>query len=354
MIKEVIEYDDLYEQTATYYKDGTLDWEGQWCLRYKDTLNKMAFVYESIRNAKGIVDSCWHLPQNNVVFISPGCKVRRDIYRQSGYKIVRDPAKADSIIVPSLSSSIYSMSKHVVAFNGSRLLLVHINFKDSSITDDDKKKAVEACKDKLAERKYTTILFDPWGKKISIDFVPKDEYIKNILQDKNYSVTNYLSENRVKFNSITKISPETLVLWSGMRDCGMVMQAICGSDWRDYPFTLNVFLHTFFQYGDKKINDNARYVLHEIKYDSEEYTRLGQSVASVTVKDWNMCQRFVMMYLAGKTEGTAYVTDTQEFSNGRDSLLQYVKHRIIIAPITLPESSDPISLSEIWKKAKLI
>ena len=349
-MKDIIDYKELYSHsirikngTNGYYVEEAYSFQQ----RYRETKNKMAYVYETHGYNDPLVCTKYeeHLPQNDTIFISPDCNVRRDIYRNSGYKITKDPSKADSIVFPALPKRLTVYKTPLVAYNPANetMGIVSISIKENDLQNiPDDVEIFDLVKNEMKRLHGYTIFYSSQKyigyNELSVAFLPKSDSLKDVLVGRKY-IGKYLCESNVPFKNIAQITPETLILWSKMEP-DLMMKSLSQSNWQEYPYTLNILLYEFFKYKNLKINDNARYILSEIRYDGHEYTS-SNPILSVTPKDWNMAQKFCMMYLSGQYDKCVYTDDTTS------GLLKYIRTKTAIAPLMLEEHPDKNELVKL-------
>lgn len=234
------------------------------------------------------------------IYISPECKINRNMYRKScGYKIVRDKEKADRIVVPDINPitmrySRYLVSAHIFVYDKySNALFGYTVDRGTSwrpLVSGDKEKDIAAIKSlfKLKEVICNDNLFT-----ISAQLFPNCEEWKEMFDLDYVHLQKYIYESNVPLDFNNIISPELLQLWTYEKDSEFLRDNICTSNWRDYPFTMRNFLEYFIKipmYGSVR-NKEWSYVTDTIGYSNDPINR---ETDLIQPKDWNMFQNFLL------------------------------------------------------------
>lgn len=236
----------------------------------------------------------------NSLHVSSACRTKRDIFRNSGYKLKRDPGTADYVVIPDCHPTYRTLEYPIIVEHNDEeqsVTLISVDLDDCYFRNDRQK-----CTDILCEYiqsmdiwKNATIHID-----LDDDFIcwtiPFCEEYKDILENNNdYS---YIKETDVplKPGTYTTITPEVLDVWKRCKDISVLDASICASDWAKYPATLLIFLKIHHEsIARERISSNLRMVLRMIKfepnYDLKDNIRENKIV--VSPDDWAMLQAFI-------------------------------------------------------------
>ncbi len=240
------------------------------------------------------------------LYISPDCKTSRDLFRNSGYKLVRDKDKADRIVVPAFRDEYPRYTYEFILFDpGTGQLTLFSVFRNEGV-----RKALDHYSEDDVQRtkEYLKFCYGDNCEFIVDSFQENDCYIIPHYKD-HIAMLNetglsqkYIRETRVWLNCSTTISPETLRIWKASKDEEVVARAICTSNWQDYPITLCAFL-----YDKSSITghggNNFRLVLQQIGYKPGYGLYDMIRDREVSPDDWNMLQRYMMMLMGLPEEG---------------------------------------------------
>lgn len=303
---------DVVNPVEVQYGQLYFDWHGNiqkssvHRLRHRPALNKMVAL-----TGNGVCDLQYEFQEVyrtsfrpdivSRVFVTPECKLPRDLYRTTGFKLTYDRDSADWIVLPDLPDKPYTLNVDLAAIRNSdnTLFLFTVNRRNGRYSqrfDDD----YDRIKDFFGDD-YTmlTAKIAP----INAIFIPKcDEYRINLTADKYSLSQNYIFEKYTKLETANEISVETLEVWKRLKgEMDLLARSIVNSNWQEYPVTLCVFL--YLELGGNMISNNKsiRYVLDSIGYSDIvlNYRNLFSNIygRTVTPKDWNMLQDYVMHQL---------------------------------------------------------
>ena len=248
MVTTIHTYDELYLLEVGIRGNGScyVPYDGEIVYHKREVINKMACYFPYVQGdlISTIYDLtvCRNVPVAADLHFAKECKVNRDVYRNSGYSIVRDPDKANVVVVPDIRADFYSkLHCNIVAKDEStnELYLVTIRkngYSKGEFTSKDLDAVREYLKDVkgLTPDKAQCSDLDIW-------FIPKCDYLCDIMNSV-YPNRVYCQENKIPIKAPTNICPETLLFWENMTDVNLLMRTMCTSDWRNYPITTMVFL----------------------------------------------------------------------------------------------------------------
>lgn len=335
-------YDKVYMMNVDLLYDGSCVKTNIYEYRRRETINKMACF-----DVTNIIDELYEktcdpsIAPGSKLYVASECKTGRDTFRNSGYSIVRNPDKADAIIIPDIISYTYHrVDCNIVGYKESTdsLYLVYVRKKSlCDITTDD----ISRVEKFLAK---DDIISDHVEKtSVSVWFLPKCDEIRDILSNNMLNVP-YLQESKVPVSVATKISPETLVFWENIKDNNLLVRTICTSDWMDYPITLLVFLSLFRRENNwyNYANQDFRRILTAINYEYWGGFRLNNN-AMLSPKDFDMLQRYIY-YKFGIDENGGII-DANTFTAIPSSLLPLLNRKIALKPIHL---SGPMEIRSVY------
>ena len=280
------------------------------------------------------------------LFVTSKVRTARDLFRNSNYQIVRDPERADYVVIPELPTCCLELMYDVAVLdNRSNALCLYSVERPSrmrtSQTNEFNDKDFELIKEHFKERDVT-IFGDGIKDGARVQFLPKIEEYKDMLLDV-YPNRKYIFENDVTLTCPITISPEILELWSHYTEADLLAKAICNSDWKKYPFTLLYFLlkekdEYAMQYCG---GTNFKLVLDTIGYD--RYTSFNTVVSgrSVEPDDWNMLQDYLMHKLHLPEMG-GYITP-QQYKDLED-YRKLLPFRVAVKPMKI---SSPIQYENL-------
>lgn len=242
------------------------------------------------------------------LYISSDCKTSRDLFRNSGYKLVRDKDNADMIVVPAFRNSDYypRYTYELAMFDPDKGELTLF----SVYRNEGVRKALNHYSEDDLQRvkDYLKSFYGNNCEVIGDSFEENDCYIiphykEHVAMLENTKFpSKYVRETGVWLDCPTTISPETLRIWKSSNDEEVVAKAICTSNWQDYPVTLCAFLYdksNIIGHG----GNNFRLVLQQIGYKSGYGLYDMIRDREVSPEDWNMLQKYMMMLMGMPEEG---------------------------------------------------
>ena len=345
MVTTIHTYDELYLLRVIVQGDGScyVPWDGETKYHKREVINKMAcyFPYEQ-GDLVGLLYeatvSC-SVPVGGNLYFAKECKTNRDVYRNSGYSIVRDPDKANVVVVPDVRADFYtSLHCSLVAKKEStnELFLVTIGksgYGHSGITAVD----IEAVRDFLTDVKGLTP-DKAQSTDIDVWFIPKCDDLCDVMNSV-YPSRLYCQENKVPIKAPTNITPETLLFWENMTDMNLLTRTICTSDWREYPFTVMVFLQLKKSMPDSNITayitTDFRNVINNIgwSYWMDPEYNLNQN-RSITPKDYAMLQSYLFAKLGIDERGG--VISQKELNRIPRELQELLLFKVALKPQEIP------------------
>ena len=267
------------------------------------------------------------------LWVSPHCKMPRDLFRNSGYKLVRDRNNADALISPAVADDYHTLTATIVAQDSSTdtLYLFRVTGGSSEIRlncedglNDDLWEDITGW---LSETCGLEVLHSNLGDDIMVEFLPKIDDWKDILVNNN---PNYISEFSVQMQYPVTISVETLQLWKHISDKDLLAKTVSMSDWKYYPITMTFFLQfecpsDLRYYG----GSSMELMLQHLEYDPYSNIDLCLAGRIVSPKDWNMLQDYIAAELniletGGFVDPNKYHF-LKEFSSG-------IKQKIAVKP----------------------
>lgn len=277
-------------------------------------------------------------------FISSKCKTSRDLFRTSGYKIVRDRENADKTILRALphvkARTTFVFDLAVRNCNNDLMLLTVKKEYDDNWTEIT---AAELAAIKYHFDSSSSIIGDGVFPKTKATLLPiDDDYEKYLSSDISYFTSHpFMFELDVPLSCPVEINLETLSLWKHCYDNELIAKAICNSNWQKYPCTLACFLSeekTMIKYFG---GANFKMILDQIGFDP--YSSLSHILSGRIIEpdDWNLLQAYIMDK-AGVPENGGYVsTDHPEIT---EDYLQLSRKRYVVAPLRL---SAPMTFENI-------
>ena len=269
------------------------------------------------------------------LFISSNCKLPRALVRDNGYKIVNDQSKADFVITPRINNKWKAESCNIVVEWNETLYLIAVNYNSSyqevgPLTPNQQQMMVKT----LQERFDTAAIFhyNPDMAPFNVYFMQKNKEYEDILFNR-YPNVEYISENFVKLDNVTKIDEEILTVWCKM-DKQLFTQSVINSNWRDYPFTMYNLIRE--RCGSLHIGPAA---FNSIIDELNDYYHGLET--DITVKDWNMCQKWLMLWL-GVSEDGGYVEEPKINNLNWDARNYIANCRYAIKPKLVEGDDDTI------------
>lgn len=268
------------------------------------------------------------------LYFAKECHIPRDLYRNSGYSIVRDPDKADKIVIPQLQPTILYFLYDVAAYEpASKTIELFSVDRNESNRDNFSSDLTNdffniRCSFGTGYQFFQTNIEN--NKKATI-YPFCQEYI-DILEN-TYPGRKYIMEKDVNLDYPVTINLETLKLWKRHTDMDMLRKAICASDWREYPVTLCLFLMNEHPFIDIRANEALKFILEQIGFVKDPHYLWTTSPRMVYPKDWNLLQAYIMSELGVPETGGFVNPDTYNNTGYKD----LYRSKYAVAPLTITE-----------------
>ena len=279
----------------------------------------------------------FYTDKGDKLFIAPQCRIARDLFRNSGYKITRDRENADRVVIPALPIEKQFLYFDVVMYDteSSSLYLLTVN------RNEEYRRNLGT----FSENDFQNVKFyfdnnfnfgniqwfqDNFCDKAICEFLPQYEDYKSILTGQ--LSKDYVFEQNVEVDCPIEINLDTLHVWKYCKDEEILAKAICNSNWKDYPALLCVFLEEKCPHIEYFGGRNTKLVLDQIGYDRN--MNLDSMLADRTIepKDWNLLQDYIMDEL-GVSESGGYID--RESANENKQCLKLVRDRRVVAPLKI-------------------
>ena len=350
---QVIEYDHLYFGSLSFDSHGFVR-ESISEIRNRPAINKMACFCENPNASYPhyVIESksSYYINYGEKVWMSPKCRIPRDIVRNSGYKFVRDIDNANVVIVPETTDGYAVYKGNLLAWNNdTQSLYIYTVSRNEGIRDKETLIDAELDLDKIKnrlERHKQTLLTENFSKTISVELLPKCEEWKAILTDR--CSKRFITELRVPLTYPVQISVDTLMLWKRATDMDLLAKAICASDWKDYPACVLYVLCDHAYISDHG-GQQMKLILDQLHWErySDAEDILEHEV--IQPKDWNMLQDFIMAELGLGPEG-GFVSE-QKYKDISIDYNNIVRSRIAVKPLKITEPVLFENLTELIAKS---
>ena len=271
---------------------------------YEESNDTEYNVYDATYHIKDFTRRVYANETIGRIWVSPDCRISRDVLRNCGYQLVRSKETADRIVVPEVIGKYGSICFGVLAkpMDPDRSELYALNiYQYGKLLSDSNKYAADETRENikrvLAHYSLVPLQFQLYNLG-RLTFIPDYEIYKDVLNCWTYN-NKFISETALLVNTPLTISPQTLELWERMPD-DMLEKAICSSNWTDYPFTLFNFLC---KNGNYNVINNGK--SENIKL-VRDYIERAQKLP-VSPDDWNMYQRY-LLYKNGLGEDGGFIS----------------------------------------------
>lgn len=326
----IIERRALYNKRA--YRNKIAFWDDE-----KYQVQRSRFD-DYIEGACRYPDTC-----NAKLYVCSEVKTPRDVYRNSGYQIVRDPDKADYIVLPFIDPDAEYLYVDFMTISENKDLTVYtLSVRhDNRIDNDEQDFWMQKLTDYFSNRNVTF----GWNcirKNCFVHFLPKCEHYVDIIEKK-HPERKYVMDSTIPLNPTVTISPETLMLWEHYTDNNMLTKSIIASDWRKYPLTLVCFLdHCFPSLDEDSYGEGFKTVAKTIGYNSAYTLSMMMRDRFILPEDAAMLQSWLMAEL-GLSEQGGWIEPAKLKSLG--SLRDFVKKMTYVSPIKI---TTPVSLCNFF------
>lgn len=358
MSKHCIKYGKLCKGNITFNFDGTaniINYE----IHRQEVFKKMAFFDGGLVKYQNTPEYLIHRTcaqkqykanyEGTKIYIDPKCRTPRDLFRQSKYKIVRNPDDANFFVVPETKKNYFYMTFNVAGSSCGNLYLYNVIFNSNQLgcSQDERidNAHFEAIKKAFDERGMTMLTDDPNIKRYCY-FIPKYDIYEEILCNERPDRA-YCTETYLYIDYPTTINLETLLLWSkySKKDTEALRKAILVSNWRDYPYTILTFIEK--TCNDLVYNPDPQFklVLDTIGYNHYRSLQDECSGKIISSEDWNLAQEFALAQIGISKEGGYISWDDFRNSNYHD----LVRLKIAVAPLKIDKPMLYDDLLEILK-----
>lgn len=293
-----------------------------------------AYIMEEATNApdmyidsysRGSID----VLKSPVVYVSPSSKISRDSLRRSGYKIVLDPKKAVTTIIPYMEESL-KFNFDMLVVKGADVLLISYKRPYQTgvpISDDELKRLKDYIETIWQAFDDNTLFKDTNG---TLYLMPRNEMFESLAQGEAEDC-NFVYDTNVKLQASIDITPETLLIWSSENNNDLLCKLILNSNWQEYPFTVRTFIfhcsHSL-QYYHTSSFEVLRKAL-QLNSDSPDFI--------ITPKDWNMLQDYIMLRLGVPKEGGSVAPSA--YSELHYGYKKIIGERVYVRPFRLKEDT---------------
>ena len=282
------------------------------------------------------------------VYVSKKSKISRDLVRKA-YDITLSKDKADCIIIPKVSA-FYRRSAHAILdLENGKIAIVYINDQREGVDLGDsaiKLMLRNSGFDRLTE--VDKILFISREPR-SAYFIPKvEEYVEILSGDES---KRYYSDVLLPLKPDVTVSIETLDAWRRLmkNDFGLFEKSLLNRDARDYPLTITLFLENepcgVEVFSDKPLEMLRQMGVIPVGKRYNRHARVSNLAhKEITVKDWDMAQRW-LMYNFGVDENGGF-TDSP-YANAYAlccNNYKLIRQRTAVAPIRI---THPMTLEDI-------
>lgn len=331
--------------------------------RYKNKKKYLVFGPNNNQDIRSFLNYNSKQVQNNSkLFISPSCKTPRDMFRNSGYKIVRDKNNADIIVVPNIEHSEIVFNANIVSYISYNNTLVLFNARNLDDVDkyvvakiktdkyfiddinniikyylfsrDERDKIAQSCINEYLNLIDSRCVFS----------IPYIEEYKEIFLNK---YTNYATVSNVPFTPSRDIDLDTLIIWYNQlkaqkRDLAFASMAC--SNFKEYWFTIIMLL---------KLTDNS-YNIPD-KYDMFVKNRTLSDDFVVLAKDWNLYQDFIMYMIKWHTKDNVTSLSIASQFLGCDYEFRLVSHLflkagLVVKPMYIKEDTQLSVLKSLLRQ----
>ena len=343
----VKEFTNVYSASVSFFRD-IIHYKYKYSLtRHRAMNNKFICVCDVTDDSRydtpGAIIGCKCIDKvrnGASVFVNKKCIIRRDLIRQSGYKIVLDRSKADVVVIPSVKTmSCHDFKFDIWAVQDDVLYLM--GCKDDIDGDDIR----DNIRSTFESNGYTDIHFNVTGDYgSSVYFIPKIQSYMDILTGV-YPDESYIQEYDLPIRYPSTMNLETLKLWSNIDDDNIRRQVLLSSDAVKYPCTTCMMLHTKW-YGFNDENSTVRGLFKEIGYDSRN--SIDSDIFDREViqpEDWNLMQDFIM-YCSGVSADGGYTKDIPS------SMTRFILKRQAVRPMRIDTAVGGKAIRDILNSKK--
>ena len=315
------------------------------------------------------------LPAGTKLYFSPKSTMPRDYVRNT-HKIVRDPDKAEYIVVPDLTERMDSFGYQILfsCSNGITKYVVKTTF-----TYETAKKNVinnkEVTLDEVIQAVINRInhgylkpeyfiklseyeLLDTIDLSLLYDFrtcelvrhsawiVPNLPEYEDIL--KHSSTTLYVRDYLVNYSNPTELTAEMLYVMRKNTDREIVLRSIATTNWREYPFTTAVFLFSYYkdyEIYNSGVPSGARFMvtcLEVSKYNNWRRFSKNLNVELVSPEDLAMLQDWLFKEM--NISGNCGYVDFDIYDSLPTPMKDCLRKKMAVSKI---KSTQPVMIQDI-------
>ena len=281
-------------------------------------------------------------PNHSKLYFSEGCRMRRDLFRNSGYQIVMNKDKADATVIPEPRSPLrLTFDIFTWCENTKTLTLYSVDEAMKYNTEEVKKTTFDRIKAALEFRAGEELQFfqDTILRNCNCWIIHKHPHYKEILEAE--SIIPFIYETDINIDYPINICPETLFMWSKMYPNSQEFRdAVCASDWVKYPATLLVFLKTEWgrTFDTSGASQMFRLVLNTIGFDYNTKAKEVLKDKNVTAEDWNMLQDYILYRLNLDTNGGPL--DQEKLGSRDRDYLKWIRSALVVKPLRMTSDQD--------------
>lgn len=356
----VIDFDIIGCGTLTRYPDGKVGISYNREMLCRRTRNSYAVIGADTYPSRFIESSCYcrirRNPADIKLYVESKSRISRDLLRQSGYQIVRDPEKADYIVVPSytddnvIGQATYYKYNIAAVIDDKELGLFSINmpYTERNLKLDENH--ITAYKDRIQQYfsdKKVDFYYDDRLIEKKCFFCPGVPVYKDIIEQ-TYDRC-YVFDSHIAVAAQVDINLETLEIWSHCKDEYILEKQIINSNWKDYPFTVAKFIMA---YGGSLVyssNANMKMILDNLGFDSNMRRWGADFRFPVKPDDWNLMQKWTMKKLNLPEEGG--FARKEDMGNLNYQLRELVRQRVAVKPFYTNTPMTQENIEQLMKNS---
>lgn len=283
------------------------------------------------------------IPGNSKIFISKSSNFPRALLRNTGYSITINKEKADYIVIPDIYKDEKIKSKYnLIAVHDDILWLIRVSI-DENLNKDDE----TIIKDVLAavsnhihdyENKARFYFRNRFSSSVVYFLKKCDEYI-DILNTEPCLQGKYCFDDKLDFDPITTVTPESLEILYRCNDKTIFEKSIVGTEWNKYPLTFCLMFYLKSVRRSYNICSGSpaiQLIRKTISYDDFDSDGYG-SAKTISKEDWNMSQQWMMLRLGLDPENGGFMSND---NNDYSLIYNYLRHAIAIKPKFIDKDVD--------------
>ena len=239
------------------------------------------------------------------LYVSSESKLPRDLLRNSGYSIVRNPLSADKIVIPAIVKIRRFYCNLCVSGKDDSIYLINVTFSPGNHDNLQGRDIVKEVSDFVTKKIVDNVAYiscNGWGTNIGdnfVHFVPYCEEYENLVLDK-LAPYNCVYDYSIETSAPMEINPENLTIWSKINEGKIFEKILLQTDYKKYPYTLATLIKENPMITYSLLSPSTRNFLQQagvqMFYENEWY-------GNVTPDDWNMCQDWLMYRLGLDDKG---------------------------------------------------